>query len=253
MAHSEGSSAYPVRIQGDFDESVSRWLWLLKWFLAIPHYIALLFLNFAFVLVTVVAGFAILITGRYPRPLFNFNVGVMRWSWRVRFYAYSTLGTDSYPPFTLGETNYKADLAVEYPERLSRGLVLVKWWLLALPHLLIVSAMLSGGVRMLNLGNGRIVVVPLLTLLVLVAAMGLLFTGRYPRGLFDFVVGINRWMYRVRAYAALMTDDYPPFRLDQGPREKCQAPAATVEVQEAPAATSDSTEATRDEPAAAQH
>lgn len=232
LAHPETGTdrPYPVHLRGDLDEPVSRWLWLVKWLLAIPHYIVLFFLGVAFFVMTVIAGFAILFTGRYPRSIFDFNVGVMRWTWRVSYYGYSALGTDRYPPFTLQPTDYPADLEVEYPERLSRGLVLVKWWLLAIPHY-IVLAVLAGGwlggwgagvatgesagegdTRLWAFGS-------LLGVLVLFAAVVVLFTGRYPRPLFDFVMGINRWVYRVWAYAALMRDEYPPFRFDQGPRE----------------------------------
>ncbi len=127
-------AAFPLRLTGELDPDVGRWQWLFKWLLAIPHFIVLVFLWIGLVLSTVVAGFAILFTGRYPRGIFDYNVGVLRWSWRVGFYSYSALGTDKYPPFSLADDPaYPARLEVEYPERLSRGLVLVKWWLLALP------------------------------------------------------------------------------------------------------------------------
>lgn len=202
---SEQQSAYPVSVTGELTAPPGRGWWLIKWLLALPHFIVLAFLWIAFVIVTVVAFFSILFTARYPRNLFDFNVGVMRWTWRVGFYGYQTLGTDEYPPFTLRAGGYPADLAVEYPERLSRGLVLVKWWLLAVPHYLIVG-IFQGGWGGRN-GGG------LVSLLALFAGVALLFTGRYPRDIFDLVVGLNRWTYRVSAYASLMTDRYPPFRL----------------------------------------
>jgi hypothetical protein len=226
---------YPSHLTGHLDSPLSRGLWIVKWLLAIPHFILLAFLWFAFVVATIVAGFAILFTGRYPRSLFRFNVGVLRWNWRVSFYAYSALGTDRYPPFTLARTDYPADFEVDYPERLSHGLVLVKWWLLAIPHLVIV-AIVGGGAwwwwgwtgqpwfgqswaRVSGNNNGWGSGVSLLGLLVVIAGIILLFSGRYQRPLFDFIMGINRWVYRVIAYTALMRDEYPPFRLDQGPVE----------------------------------
>ena len=200
--------AYPARLDGRLDPMASRWLWLVKWLLIIPHVVVLAFLWIAVMVTTFVAGVSILFTTRYPRSLFEFNVGVMRWTWRVEFYAYSALGTDRYPPFSLKpDPTYPAEFDVDYPTQLSRGLVLVKWWLLALPQLLIV-AVLAGGFGM-HFGN-------LIGILTLVAAVTLAFTGKYPRELFDLVMGFNRWCYRVLAYVALMTDEYPPFRLDTG-------------------------------------
>ena len=208
------TSAYPLRLTGELSQRLSRGLWLVKWLLAIPHFVVLLFLWVAFLGVSVVALFAILFTGRYPRGLFDFNVGVLRWSWRVGFYSYSALGTDEYPPFTLKDApDYPARLEVEYPESLSRGLALVKWWLLALPHYLVVGVFVGGAWAT---GSDWWYSAGLVGLLVLIAGVVLLFTRRYPTSLYDFVLGMNRWVFRVVAYAALMTDAYPPFRLDMG-------------------------------------
>src|SRR5215212_8469610 len=205
-------SLYPLRVEGELDGHVSRWLWLVKWVLMIPHVIVLVFLWIAFVVLTVVAFFAILVTGGYPRTIFDFNVGVLRWSWRVGFYSYSALATDRYPPFTLDDVpDYPARLNVEYPQALSRGLALVKWWLLALPHYLIVAVFVGGawaGFNAANDGWAWTSGVGLIGLLVLIAGVVLLFTGRYPKPIFDFLMGMSRWVYRVAAYATLMTDAY---------------------------------------------
>ena len=220
MTTSTAPATYPVHVDADLDPGLSRGLWLVKWLLAIPHYVVLAFLWLGFVVLSVVAFFAILFTRRYPRAIFDFNVGVMRWSWRVSYYS-CTLGTDRYPPFTLAEVpDYPAHLSVDYPERLSRGLVLVKWWLLAIPHYLIV-ALFAGGVAygVSGADDEAWISISLIGVLVLVAAVVLLFTGRYPQQVFDLVLGLNRWVMRVAGYVSLMTDQYPPFRLDMGGHE----------------------------------
>ena len=194
-------SPYPVSVEGELDPNLGRWLWLVKLLLIIPHVVILVFLWNAFLVLTIVAFFAILFTGRYPRGIFDFNVGVMRWTWRVAFYSYNALATDRYPPFSLETRDYPANLEVDYPEQLSRGLVLVKWWLLAIPHYIVIG-FLNGGS-----GGG------LTSALALFGAVAMLFTGRYPRDIFELVMGFNRWVLRVVAYAALMRDEYPPFRL----------------------------------------
>lgn len=215
-------TSYPVRVEATLDQGLSRWLWLVKWVLVIPHYLVLFALWMAFVVVSIGAFFAILFTGRYPASMFEFNVGVLRWSWRVAYYSYGALATDRYPPFTLQEVpDYPAHLEVDYPEHLSRGLVLVKWWLLAIPHYLVVGVFAGGGTWLAwqadrysaGWGGG------LIGLMVAIAAVTLTVTGRYPRQIFDLVLGLNRWVLRVAAYAGLMTDQYPPFRLDMGGHE----------------------------------
>jgi hypothetical protein len=211
------AAAYPVRLDGAIDPATSRWRWLFKWILVIPHAVVLAFLWLAATVLTVVAGFSILFTGRYPRSIFDFNVGVIRWTWRVVFYAIGAFATDRYPPFSLDpDPTYPADFAVDYPERLSRGLVLVKWWLLAIPQYMVVAFFIGGWSVGLNGAWRAVGGFGLIGLLALISAVILCVSGRYPDSIFDFVMGLNRWCYRVLAYAALLRDEYPPFRLDAG-------------------------------------
>jgi hypothetical protein len=93
-------SSYPLQLTGELAPQLSRGLWLVKWLLAIPHFIVLVVLGIVAFFVVIIAWFAILFTGRYPRGLFDFVVGVIRWQNRVVAYAV-TLVTDKYPPFSL--------------------------------------------------------------------------------------------------------------------------------------------------------
>jgi Domain of unknown function (DUF4389) len=192
--------SYPVRVRGEID-APSRWLWLVKWcVLGVPHYPILITLYLIYPLTTIVAGVSIAFSGRYPRRLFDFHVGVLRWSWRVMNYRFPMNSTDKYPPFALtSRPDYPADLEVDYPERLSNGAVLVKWWLLGLPQVLVCWAM-----------------EPLLQAICVISAVWLLRTGAIHRGMFDLLLGMVRWRYRVAVYVSLMRDEYPPFQLELG-------------------------------------
>jgi Domain of unknown function (DUF4389) len=214
------TSTYPVRIEGELAPKLSRWLWLVKWFLLIPHAIVLAFLWTAFFAGTAVA-FARMLSGkRYPRRIFDFNAGVLRWTWRVGFYGYNALGTDRYPPFTLADVaDYPARLEIDYPERHLSGRALVREWLWGIPQYVIAGILAGGGGLGWVGAHWGLSFTGLLGLLVLLAGILLLVDGSYPRGLFDLVMGANRWIVRVGAYAALMTSQYPSFAFDAGARE----------------------------------
>ena len=222
---------YPARLDGRLDSTVSRWRWIIKPFLVVPHLVVLAFLWLAVIPLTVFSGLAILFTGRYPEPIFHFTVGVMRWTWRVAFYSFSALATDQYPPFSLEpDDSYPASFDVDYPQKLSRGLVLVKWWLLAIPQYLIVGIFAGGGIGLSGGHSNDWTIASrggVIGLLVFVAALVLIITGRYPRALFDFVMGMNRWCFRVLTYSLLLRDEYPPFSFDAGGTDPGSTVAAT--------------------------
>jgi hypothetical protein len=212
------TTPYPVRLEGELQPAVSRWLWLLKWFLLIPHVIVLGFLWSGFVVLTVVAFVTQLRGGRYPRRIFDFNLGVLRWTWRVNFYGYGALGTDRYPPFTLGPApDYPAHLEIDYPDDQATGQQLLSAWLAGIPQY-VIAGILGGGVGVAWAAEHSLFT-GLIGFLVFVAAIALVVDGEYPRSLFDYVIGLNRWVIRVVAYGALMTTAYPPFVLDKGERE----------------------------------
>ena len=191
-----GASAagYPLTYDVEYPDELSRWLIFVKGLLAIPHLIVLYGLTLAAAGVTFIAWFAILFTKRYPRDLFDFVVNTNRWAANVN--AYTMFLRDEYPPFSLDSGEYPLTYEVEYPEELSRGLIFVKW-LLVIPHIMI----------FLLLGVGMLFAVVL-------AWLAILFTARYPESLFHFVVGVQRWQFRVNAYVNLLTDEYPPFSPD---------------------------------------
>lgn len=193
MATQPAIADYPVRFEVMYPEGQNRWMILIRWLLVFPHIIIIEFLGIAALVVGWIAWWAILFTGRYPEGMFNFVVGVSRWGNNATAYQ---LFHNAYPPFSMDEGAYEPMLyTVERQERYSRLLIFVKW-LLAIPHLIIVA------------------VLALLAVIVyFLVFFAVLITGRYPRGMFDFIVGVGRWSARVNAYVSLLTDRYPPFSL----------------------------------------
>lgn len=183
---------YPVRLEVDPPQRLSRLLIFVKWLLLLPHYIALYVLGIVAWFVLIVSFFATIITGRYPVALFDFLTGFERW--RLRVAAYFLLQTDSYPPFSLSdESSYPVRLAVEYPERVARWRPLVHW-LLVIPAAVVAAAIGIVGF-----------------LAAIVAWFAILFTGRYPDALFEAVTVALRWTARATLYAYWLVERYPPF------------------------------------------
>jgi hypothetical protein len=188
-----GAPGYPLRYDVDYAEELSRWLIFVKWPLAIPHFMILYALGIASAVITFIAFFAILFTKRYPRGLFDFVVNVNRWNANVT--GYTGLFRDEYPPFSWEPGQYAVTYEVDYPAELNRWLPLIKW-LLAIPHVIVLYFLFIAAF-----------------VAWVIAWFAILFTKRFPRGLFDFIVGVLRWQYRVNVYTGLLRDEYPPFSL----------------------------------------
>jgi hypothetical protein len=217
----------PLRVEARRDESLSRWLWLVKWVLLVPHFVVLVFLWAGLVVMTLAGYLAVLVTGRYPHVIAAYDLGVLRWTWRVGYYGYEALGTDRYPPFTLADVpDYPARLHLDEAPRPPRWLPLVAW-LFAIPHLIILAALTGAATWTTDIGPFDTVDVPLgvVPAGILIAGFGLLFAARYPRGLHDLLVGVARWNLRVAGYLTMLSPGYPPFRLDQGGSEPDDGPA----------------------------
>jgi Domain of unknown function (DUF4389) len=191
----QAPSDYPVRVLVDYPERLSRWKIFVKWILAIPHFIIIYLLQLVNGVMIFIAFFTVLFTKKWPRGMFDFSVQIHRWTANV--FAYSLLlMRDEYPPFSGDSGEYPLTFEIDYDTDLSRWKIFVKW-LLALPHVIVLAFLLVAAY-----------------VVVFIAFFAILFTGRYPRGMFDFVVGVYRWLTRVSAYSSwFMTDRYPPFSL----------------------------------------
>lgn len=178
-----------------YPERSKRWLLFVKWLLIIPHLFVLAVLGIGLYVVTFVAWWAILITGHYPRGMWDFAMMVVRWQARINAYMY--LQRDDYPPF--GDADYPIRFEMAYPERQSRLLIFVRW-LLIIPHWIVLSILAIA-----------------MYVVWFIVWWVILITGRYPRGMFGFMTGVSRWAYRVLVYLLLLTDAYPPFSMEGSP------------------------------------
>jgi hypothetical protein len=183
---------YPIQLDIENPPHLSRLLIFVKWFLLIPHYFVLFFLGLSLWFVWIVTGFAVLFTKQYPESLFMYSVGVFRWGTRVA--AYLHLQTDQYPPFSLeDDPAYPVHVQAAYPTEIARWRPLVNW-LLVIPAAVVAY-----------------LIYLIAEVAVFIAWFAILFTGRYPQSMFDFVTIAFRWNLRVNLFAYWMTEQYPPF------------------------------------------
>lgn len=192
---------YPVQVGFEADTHIRRWRPLVQWVLAIPQLLVSSALRSVRGVLALVSFFTVLFTCQIPRSLFDFMAMTYRYEWRVT--TYTSFLRENYPPFDFTPVaddaavpvRDPATFSIEYPTRLNRWLPLVKWFL-AIPHLFVLVGLFIGAV-----------------FAGLAAFFAVIFTGRYPEGVRDYLVGVSRWSLRVQAYIGLMTDAYPPFSL----------------------------------------
>ncbi len=184
--------SYPVRLDIEYPDHLSRLLIFVKWLLAIPHFIALFFLGIGAYVVLIISWFAVIITGAYPEGMFNYMVGVLRWAARVQAYVF--LMTDAYPPFSLeDDPNYPVRVEIDYPQHIARWRPLIAW-------LLVIPAAIAAWLILIAA-----------EVCVFLAWFAILITGRYPEGMFNVVLIAHRWSLRVGTYLYWMEEPYPPF------------------------------------------
>jgi len=195
------SAAYPATFTLDPPEKIANWRPLVQWLLAIPHFAILYVLSIVQNVVGIVSWVVILFTGALPEGLANIQVMIIRYS--VRAYVYAAFLKEEYPPFTFDMTpadpgndaRVRVDIA---PQLANRNRLTVAFRIiLVIPQVIVLF--------LLALAN---------FVAVLIAFFAVLFTGSWPAGLRDFVLGVMRWGVRVQAYSWLLTDEYPPFALD---------------------------------------
>ena len=190
-----------MKIEIKHQESYSRGELLLRTifgaiYIVLPHIFLLIFVSIWGAILSFVSFWIILFTGRYPQSFFEFQEKLYRWNLRVSARMYNL--SDGYPAFGIDGTDDFTTLQIEYPDRLSRGTLLIRAFF--------------GGIYVI-LPHGFLLMFRMIATMVLqfLAWWVVLFTGSYPQSWHEFNVGTIRWSYRVNIYMSFMTDDYPPF------------------------------------------
>jgi hypothetical protein len=194
----QAQATYPVSLDLDAPLEVARWRPLVHWLLAVPHILISGALGMLRSVLQLISFFSILFTKKIPPAIFDLIVMTLRYQWRVS--SYMMFMRETYPPFEFDAAaedpgSDPARLSIEYPEELNRFLPLVKF-LFAIPHF-VVLALYGIGAIFAWLGS----------------FFAVLFTGRYPQGIRDYLVGVSRYVNRVMAYFGFLRDEYPPFSL----------------------------------------
>ncbi len=190
---------YPVQLEFHGDAHIARWRPLVQWLLAIPQLLIVNVLSSLRNVLTLISFFTVLFTKTIPRPLFDLTAMTLRYEWRALSYALFL--HDDYPPFDFqpasdddGVEPHTA-VSLTYPEQLDRWKPLYKW-ILAIPHYVVLLGLAIASV-----------------FVVIAGFLAVIFTGEYPEGPRNFLVGAYRYCLRVQAYVGLLTDRYPPFAL----------------------------------------
>ena len=190
---------YPARVEFHGDLRITWWRPLVQWLLGIPQLMVASAMRSLRQVLTLISLFTVLFTEKIPRPLFDMITTSYRYEWRA--FSYVVFMHEDYPPFDFEPTALDdgvephTTLSIAYPEHLNRWKPLYKWFL-AIPHYVVLMVLALGAVAALVAGF-----------------FAVLFTGSYPQGLREFLVGAFRYALRVEAYVGLLTDTYPPFRL----------------------------------------
>jgi hypothetical protein len=199
---------HPVAFDVAYPDRHSRWLIFVKWLLVIPQAFIAYLLGYLTFLLAIFAWFAILFTGRYPRSMFEFAVGCMRWSGNV--FAYFALLRDEYPPFSFSQGEYAVTFEVPYPDRQSRWRLFIRLFAIV-PNYIVLQFVLIAWL-----------------LTSFISWFAILVAGHYPRGLFYFSVGVMRWYQRAGAYLYLLRDEYPPYSVSADARPGNEAVSAVL-------------------------